>query len=284
VSRQRDSQRSKVYAAERVAFGTSFHQEALTWDETNAFILKVQDSAHWKKLTGSNSHRPIRVKSGKSNWSATASYATLTLPKWARNKGVILHELAHTAHARYEGDYTVRQEAAHGWRFCSIYIGLVQHFIGKDAADNLKAAFKAGKVKYTAPRAKRQLTDEQKAAGAARLAAARAARPKNPWVIEHEHKVNYKESYHHFPHSFDVVVRSSDDSIAPETFFENSVGWARKGGEKRAKAQAERSPGSYVTVTITPDNWHTPRYGIDRRDCIDVKTYSYQPDREVASV
>ena len=66
--------------------------------------------------------------------------------------------------------------AAHGWQFCSIELRLVRHFLGKEAYDKLKAEFKAGRVRFTKPRAKRELTPEQRAVLGERMAVARAAK------------------------------------------------------------------------------------------------------------
>lgn len=95
----------------------------------------------------------------------------IKIPLWARNEAVVIHELAHTVTHRQHGYDT----AAHGWQFCSVYLTLTLHAMGREAHDTLKRAFRENRVRYTAPRAKRELTDEQRQALADRLALGRLA-------------------------------------------------------------------------------------------------------------
>jgi hypothetical protein len=216
----RDTQRQRVYNAERRAFA-DFHDPTMeTIVECWQFAQKVIGSAMFKRSFprhhdrfASNSKYPwalaqdyhgyewvemfdkrgeriwpyrvtrianpgggglvirngqgTRIARGGSDWGGNAN---LNLPAWARSKHVVLHELAHAV---------APHGSVHGWRFCEIYLRLVHIGMGKDAMLRLKAEFdKPGRdrVRYRKPRAKRELTPEQKAELTERLTKARAAK------------------------------------------------------------------------------------------------------------
>lgn len=108
-----------------------------------------------------------RCRSRAGGWSRG-----VTMPVWSRNEAVLLHEIAHSICVRLYG-YTV---AAHGWEYCAIYLKITLYAMGREAHDTLKAAFKANKVKFTAPRKRAPLSPEQRVANIARLAAYREQR------------------------------------------------------------------------------------------------------------
>jgi len=180
----RDSQRSKVYNAERMVDAwKETPYDALSGAE--AFIDKVTGSPYTQRKWG---YIKPAVMDGRGCRSARGSRYQIVLPRWARTRLVILHELAHGYTAQQAriapkwfmspgrptpfSDYNGIEYASHGWQFCTIYLDLVRHFIGKQAHDELKAAFKTKRVKSRRPRAKRPATPQQLAA----LAKARAAR------------------------------------------------------------------------------------------------------------
>lgn len=166
---ERDSQRSKVYKAERAAGVMIVNSKPLpTVADVEAFADRVLRSAVARKISGG--YRGVRVGDGRRCRAASGGPSKIVIPRWARTQWVVLHELAHTLHLRNHP-----REAFHGWRFCSIYLQIVRAFIGKAAHDSLKQQFKELGVKYREPK-KRVLTDEQKAALRARLAAVRAAK------------------------------------------------------------------------------------------------------------
>lgn len=176
----RDSQRSKVYAAERA----TFHDYSQPWQqaeyptlaEATALVRRVERSASWAKLCDrggmARTWRPVTVEAGRNGGHAWGTH-TISLGRYGRQDWVVLHELAHIATTRRYGDLAA---AAHGWQFCDTYLRLVRTWLGKPQRDALRAAFRAHGVRYTAPRAKRQLTPEQKAELTARLARAREAK------------------------------------------------------------------------------------------------------------
>ena len=132
-SRPRDTQRSKVYAAEGAAFGRA--KEELTLDECRAFIAEVWRSETAKQLRHGTGRQwrvyPPRLADGRGCRSASAGNGEVTLPRWARSKWVILHELSH--------EITEGRRAAHGPEFCRSDLRLVERFIGFEARERLGA-------------------------------------------------------------------------------------------------------------------------------------------------
>lgn len=158
----RDTQRSKVYAAEnKVDRGKRF--ESLR--ECQAFSHKVTDSAYYRRKYHTGS---ILCQDGRGRSSACASNTwegpVIKLPRWSRCELVILHEIAHHA---------AGLPNKHNWKFAAVLLDLTRHFMGKEAAEALKAAYKEGRVKFTAPRPKRPVSEEQRAILAERLRVAR---------------------------------------------------------------------------------------------------------------
>jgi putative metallohydrolase (TIGR04338 family) len=164
-----------VYAAER-SIEAWTNQGDMTLDEIRAWLTKIFASAWFKK------HYPKakvwELKDGRGRRMAGGhgtrihNECSLTLPRWARSRAVVLHELAHglvDLHAPVD-------HAAHGWEFCEIFLDLVRHFLGRQAYEDLRSAFKEHRVRYTAPRKRRPLTEAQKAALRERLKKARAAK------------------------------------------------------------------------------------------------------------
>ena len=191
MGRDRDTQRSRVYAAERSAWRwlDTPSSELLTIEQCQALVDKVlaskwlasQDDMKMqvslvRRLggvvvfagTGNNATVEDRWGTSYGWYHRKMDTPSISLNRQGRQKSIVLHELAHILQPS--------GSAGHGWQFCSIYLRLVRHFIGNEAHDRLKAEFKACKVRSTKPRAKRTLTPEQREAATARLAAARAAR------------------------------------------------------------------------------------------------------------
>lgn len=192
MARDRDTQRKRVYDAEDRAWSwlATPSSELLTIEQCQALVDKVlaskwlSNQADMKMqvslvrrlggvlvFAGTGNNATIEDRWGTSfGWyyHKKTDKPSISLSRQGRQKSVVLHELAHILQPS--------GTAAHGWEFCSIYLRLVRHFMGKEAHDKLKAEFKAGRVRFTKPRAKRTLTHEQREAATARLAAARAAR------------------------------------------------------------------------------------------------------------
>jgi putative metallohydrolase (TIGR04338 family) len=176
----RDSQRKRVYTAERAAFpdcSETSDPTLPTVEDIERYVKKVWGSkrvqAAFPRSTLHYSRVP-EVADGRGCRRAIA-YGTyqITIPKWARREWVVLHELAHIIVER-ERLHPKNEIADHGWHFCEVYLKLVLYMMGREAHDALKASFKKHKVKFTQPRERKPISDEQRAVLAARLAAARA--------------------------------------------------------------------------------------------------------------
>lgn len=156
----RDSRRAKLYRAERLA---KLDATPLSLWECEVYAKNVLawGIAHGLKQHGKPSD-DLYVKDGRGCTRATCSRRhrkwCLTFPIWARIRWVVIHEVCHAL--------TWNRGAAHGWEFARTYLVLVEQFLGKEAAQRLKQAFKNEGVRT---RAKRTLTPEQRDVLAARL-------------------------------------------------------------------------------------------------------------------
>lgn len=169
----KDMQRQRLYRAERESIqgrGKKFAYGDIK--AVQEYVNRVTASAWFKRQWGG---MHVRVEHNFRAKAARGGRWAITLPggKWAWTEEVVLHELAHSIQSEVHGFHRVQ---GHGREFAAIQVALVQHQMGKANADALKAAFRKHKVKFTKPRPKRVLTDEQKAALVERLAAARAAK------------------------------------------------------------------------------------------------------------
>ena len=162
MKKLRDNQRSKVYAAERDVWPTGERdRKGATIADAQRYVDKLTGSAWFIRRFGL---RRINVQPGRGGGMAWGG-GLITLGVWAREREcVILHEVAHC----------VAHSSRHDWRFCKTFLELVQHQMGKDAADRLKTAFKDRKVRYKKPMKRAPLSEERKAQLREQLAAARA--------------------------------------------------------------------------------------------------------------
>ncbi len=167
----RDSQRAKVYKAERTVWNDADYRH----DDIKAaiaYVERVRASELVKRYAPELSRRPVEVGDGRGAARAKGGFFGISLPHWARTEFIILHELAHVAISRRHGINV----AGHGWEFCDVYLRLVRTMLGVEAHDRLRDAFKAHGVRYR-PKAKRApLSPERRAALAEQLARARAAK------------------------------------------------------------------------------------------------------------
>lgn len=180
----RDSQRSKLYAAERSFFSSSTYRELHTdpWRHTPSEV-----EARWRQLLESSWFRRkygyyyVRLEfigQRHSGSSGGGSHGWVSLPsdvnrgKWCWADWYLLHELAHNITTNDHGD-TV---AAHGPEFMAIYLELLGHWLGRDVVKEFKVTLRQHKVRYTRPRKKRHLSEEQRKEIGERLRKAREAK------------------------------------------------------------------------------------------------------------
>lgn len=202
MPRPRDSQRSRVYAAENSVF--QFGQ-TIPDDLLQATLNDILDKRAVRSRFGP---RQISVERGRSGARAFGSYR-ISMGVQARNEWVLCHELAHCL--------TTRNFAAHGPQFCGVYLFLLEIVISKDAADRLKAAFAEGGVKWNneavpkpsstvSPRQYPRLADVRAEYEArqpsAEVAAARSLAAKKAWETR-----KAKEQQRSFPMRFTLGPR-----------------------------------------------------------------------------
>lgn len=130
-TRPRDSQRSKVYAAENATF---------TYGQT------IPNDGLQKRVNEILDRRPIRARWGARSVSAIlgrgggwAGGGRISLGVSSRNDWMICHELAHIL--------TPRQYAAHGPEYVGVYLFLVETVLGVEQARALREQFRAKRVK-----------------------------------------------------------------------------------------------------------------------------------------
>lgn len=172
---ERDFQRRRCYDAERLFINLLETQLKYTpkryesVEEIQALVNKICSYAWFKRRwypseTFTPAKKVISVKDGRGRKRAGGGYKTLwygyiTIPIWARDEIVILHELAHAITPPSTG-------GCHGRFWARTFLELVGHVVGWDEAKLLRDAYKKYKVKYN-PR--RRLSVEAKAAARERF-------------------------------------------------------------------------------------------------------------------
>src|SRR5262245_5808701 len=161
MRKERDMQKLKVYAAENtIACRQEKPYDTLL--EVWVFLERVQKDKwflrHYGRWTFKvDNGQGARIARGGYNgrtWATNEHISYLKLPRWSRNRLIILHEIAHGVTRQKHG----RLVAGHGREYAAIYLDLVRHFLGAEAGAELRAAFKGKRVKH---RPKRVLSPEQ---------------------------------------------------------------------------------------------------------------------------
>jgi hypothetical protein len=199
----RDSQRAKLYRAERAALkafdegepinsipevrdyleGVSrkrfFHSLWKKWRESEIgpgparFDLADGRGTSWARGGSRGYHRdrkPCPTCGGVIK-GPRVPVVFINAPRWSRRPRFLLHELAHAV--------CPRDVAPHGREFAAIFLALVKRYMGDEAAAALRASYRTNRVKWNRRSAtKRTLTPEQRAAAIERFAIARAAKRK----------------------------------------------------------------------------------------------------------
>jgi putative metallohydrolase (TIGR04338 family) len=141
------------------------YSEALTLQECQKFVDKIISRKYVIEKYGIQAKRPIVVLDGRGRRKACATIyygkRAIKLPKWARGKYVILHEVAHHL-TNLDG---------HKAEFASCLLDLVRHFLGKESADALQGAYhykgvkvvgKNKPVKARCPESRKQWLEDRK--------------------------------------------------------------------------------------------------------------------------
>lgn len=137
----RDGQRSKVYAAEDAAFDKA-KSEGMTVEEVEAFVAWLWRSYAARKAMirngPSRAWRQPRVADGRGCRRASAGGGVVTIPRWARSRWVVCHEVAHEIVIR--GPW-------HGPEFCRTYLELIEEALGFEARERLGLEMRKRNVK-----------------------------------------------------------------------------------------------------------------------------------------
>ena len=171
----RDSQRQKVYNSERLAFNGGLDEkhgtpEFKTVAEVQAYMDEVLASGAWRALGFSHlgifKSSPLTIHDGRGRRRGCAdSWSNaIKLPRFARLRWYLLHELAHIA-TSYLHDFAydewdedgggwpgredpekgrvelIQNVAAHGPEFAGIYLYLLRELLGEDIHNRLLSAF-----------------------------------------------------------------------------------------------------------------------------------------------
>lgn len=173
----RDTQKSKVYAAEQAVEWSDKAGRLLDDRETERLTLAVAQYAD--KLLG---HRPrkavnVEINPGRGGAMCWTGLNLIRFTRPSTKRWVICHEVAHFAayrDVRRAFGWTEEQgdNRPHGREFCALYLRLVSHWCGEADAKALRASMRSHGVRSSA---KRVMSPEQKAAAVARLAATRPA-------------------------------------------------------------------------------------------------------------
>ena len=177
--RPRDSQRSKLYSAENrltfeaelcpnVGWSQRWRRTFHTMTEYTGRVREIQRSRWWEENVDGLGVQPLDGRGGQAR--ARWAMMEIRIPKDLRTNSIIIHELAHLAvHYRHREDSIEQRIAGHGWQFAETYLSMVSRFIGEEAAKNLRRQFRENRVRYRAPKPKRELTEAQRSALVARL-------------------------------------------------------------------------------------------------------------------
>lgn len=114
----------------------------------------------------------IVIDSQKGRGASAYSHSNkMTFSKKARKKWIVVHELAHILSPC---------QVHHHWQFAFMFLMLTRYALGREAERALKHEFKRAKVRYTAPRKTKQLTEGERAILRERLKIARSLRKVKP--------------------------------------------------------------------------------------------------------
>lgn len=200
---KRDTQKSRVYEAERRAWDKACAADpklaALNRDRTIAEAQEIiRGLATRKRITQRYPEARFLsrawVEPGRGGGWASPS-GRISLGVWARRTHyVLLHEAVHVFLPRL---------VWHGWEFCAAELWLWRQVYGIEAANILEASFREHRVRYRKPRERKPLTAEQRSALAERLVLAREARaaaPPKPWITQEGIRVCREHPDYYWPH------------------------------------------------------------------------------------
>ena len=135
-----DRQQQRLYKAEEVPLTPTMD----TVREFQAYVDKVLGRAYLRRTYGMRLPRRIRVADGRRRSSACAMETwegwEIRAPRWSRSEQTALHEIAHCVHGTSRG-------GDHGPEFAKVYLDLVRHMLGAEAAARMQTRFRVYKVR-----------------------------------------------------------------------------------------------------------------------------------------
>jgi len=134
--KKRDMQRSKAYAAERLCLGI-----------TSQPMMRFMDLSIWLRGIGKKYNVDVFVKDGRGRrkpscgWYPTSRgiEAIIKIPRFARNKIIAMHELAHAI---------ARDDPIHGRKWANTFLMLVKKHVGYHEWAVLRSCMKGCRVKW----------------------------------------------------------------------------------------------------------------------------------------
>ena len=137
----RDAQRSKVYKAENAVF--PMHTPTMNEGEVLSFRDEIIDSKHWYENKGYKRVKFFFRGGMRSKAWFRHEDKSISIPPWAMNKHIIIHEMAHSLTHRKDEDV-----AGHGKFFCQEYLALTNELLGGSLAEDLEISFLIEGVRY----------------------------------------------------------------------------------------------------------------------------------------
>lgn len=158
MTKERDYQKSRLYASEKVLEEHSHRLETL--QEMVAYLAKVMNSAPIQRRYAPYLRSKLLISDGRGRRNACGDVGRIRMPKWSRTAYIVLHEAAHSLARRKYGVNV----SGHGKEYAAIYLDLVRFGLGKEAHAALLASFKQHRVKHrgVARRAKPDFTQRVK--------------------------------------------------------------------------------------------------------------------------
>jgi putative metallohydrolase (TIGR04338 family) len=140
----RDTQRSKVYAAEN--FLTSHNRTAqMTLTECQVLVDKILDDPEVQRQYRVARALTVTVVPGRGGGKAIGGWGArsrISLGCWARQPYVVIHEVAH---------HLTGLHAGHDYRFANTSMWLVHRFMSAELAEQLRRSYVAHGVQYQGP-------------------------------------------------------------------------------------------------------------------------------------
>jgi len=140
-----DKHAERLYLAENSVFSFRDPRNYLgTLAAVERFLGHVVNSAWFLERWPVMEDVEVKLHDGRGSQTAWASPNVISLPRWARRKLVVLHELAHVVTWQCYG----KDRPAHGRTFARVYLRLVRHVLGQEAARELRWAFRRHRIRF----------------------------------------------------------------------------------------------------------------------------------------